>query len=66
MTDAEAERAAVVAWLRDGIEKDRAAMSRAGARADYKTALAYAEAIHRDGLIADAIERGEHLTNEGK
>lgn len=61
---AEAERAAVVKWLRDGIEKDRAAMGRAGSRGDYKTAVAYMEAMERDRLIADAIESGQHLSGD--
>lgn len=54
MTEAETERAAVVAWLRKGL---LAALEQGEPEfCTYRTVA----------LLASSIERGGHLTNEGK
>lgn len=61
MTDAERERAAVVAWAwREADELDRAAKHHGG-NGDYHTAAKFAEQATDLRRFAHRIERGEHL-----
>jgi len=64
VTEAEKERAAVVAWLFDNAAEGRAALSRqvvSPARArDYKWQISTLTGVAR------AIENGDHLTEKGK
>lgn len=61
----EDERAAIVAWLRDGAERMTNDMQTAAAYSSYESAAHFERAIKRDRLIADEIERAEHHRQDG-
>lgn len=63
MTEAEQERARVVAWLRDDAGKTRADLSRLHARQNLTIAQTaeWEHLIWVKAGVADAIERGDHL-----
>lgn len=60
MTEAEKERAAVVAWLRGNGEAQAGLAKQHLEWGDYGTAATAAAASSRDYATAEAIERGFH------
>lgn len=66
MTEAERERAAVVAWLRENADGLRRRSDSYADRSDLARSVAASVSATAWLKAAAAIERGEHLTNEGK
>jgi len=64
MTDAEKERAAIVAWLREEASGARSEIVEYRRAGDTVGALCSGERILTLKRVADAIERGNHLENK--